>query len=107
MSIRKAKGQTAHAKMRIGERAGMSGRTAERFLKEASRKGLPPAAFGLGTPFGEFLMAKSARKRVKVYKGMVVIFNKTSDRAITCYRIPEEFEGEYEEVVKTHLGGIK
>lgn len=100
MSIRKAKGQTAHAKMRIGERAGMSGRTAERFLKDASRKGLPPAAFGLGTPFGEFLRSKSACKRVKVYKGMVVIFNKTSDRAITCYRVPEEFEREYRDVVK-------
>lgn len=100
MSIRKAKGQTAHAKMRIGERAGMSGRTAERFLKDASRKGIPPAAFGLGTPFGEFLRSKSAHKRVKVYKGMVVIFNKTSDRAITCYRVPEEFEREYRDVVK-------
>lgn len=100
MSIRKAKGQTAHAKMRIVERAGMSGRTAERFLKDASRNGLPPAAFGIGTPFGEFLRSKSACKRVKVYKGMVVIFNKTSDRAITCYRIPEEFEREYRDVVK-------
>ena len=96
--IRKAKGQTQHAHERMGERIGLKGRAADDFLRAASKKGLPPAAFGHG-PLGEFLRDKGSSKRLRVFRGVIVIFNRTSDRAITCYRIPDEFAEEYEAIV--------
>lgn len=100
MSIRKAKKQTNHALMRMSERLGLPSKDAKNFLKAASKKGLPPASFGFDTGFGSYLWTKSKLKRVRVYKGMIVIFNNTSDRAITAYKIPDEFLKEYEMTLK-------
>ena len=102
--IRKAKGQTAHALKRMAERIGMNGESATKFLRAASRKGIPPESFPDG-PLKDFLTAKQVGKRVRVHKGVVAIFNKTSDRAITAYRIPEEHMEEYEEALES--GGIR
>ena len=55
----------------------------------ASKKGCCPNQFD--GEFGEYLAKKSIVKRVKVYDNLIWIFNKTSDRLITVYPIPERF----------------
>lgn len=88
-TIRKTKKQPKHARERLRQRAGIGGkREAAAFAKGASRNGLPPERFPKGTEIREYLDSKCHGKRVKVYRGMVVILAKTSDRMITAYPIP-------------------
>lgn len=93
----KARGQkpTHHSLMRMAERCGITNRTAAtNMIRRASKMGRHIQSF----PDGElknYLLSKQHNKRVRVYKGIVFIFNKTSDRAITLYPIPNEFMEEY------------
>lgn len=57
-------------------------------------------ALGKGSDLAYYLMEKEAKrnKKAKVYEGCVYIFFSTSDRCITCYRIPERYSEEYEKI---------
>lgn len=86
---------TKHSLDRMKTRAGISNKKqAENMIKAASRKGMsiddfPPCELK------NYLLTKNSGKRVKVYKGIIYIFNKTSDRALTLYPIPEEYMEDY------------
>lgn len=92
---RRCKNQTKHSLERMGSRIGITNKkNAENMIRNASKKGLSINDF---PPCGlkDYLLTKDVGKRVKVYKGNIFIFNKTSDRAITLYPIPEEFMEDY------------
>lgn len=100
MSVRHAKRPTTHGLKRLKSRVGIkSKKVGERIILEASKGGKNIMDFPPGE-FREYLISKDHGKRVKVYKGIVFIFNKTSDRCITCYPIPKEHLEEYEQYGK-------
>lgn len=91
MSIRKAKRQTRHGLERIKTRGGITNNNqALTTIRNASKKGLSIADIEDG-PLKNYLKSKDHGKRVKLYKRYVYIFNKTSDRVITLYPLPEEY----------------
>lgn len=95
MSIRHAKNPTTHGLRRLKSRVGIKNkRVAERMIAEASRYGKSIYDFPEGE-FRDYLISKDHGKRLRVFKGIVFIFNKTSDRCITCYPIPDEHLEEY------------
>ena len=104
MSRKKAKNQTDHAMRRLEERSeiGSSKRSLEGFLKNASKSGLSLMDFESEPDLFDFILSKQRGKRVKVWKGFVVILCKTSDRAITAYKLPEEFREAYERCLALH-----
>jgi len=99
MARRKTRKQSLHAYERLNERAGMSRKQVDKLGKNASIYGRSPRSFPNGK-FRTFLESKCINKRVKVYKGLVVIMANTSNRIITAYPIPEEFMEEYEQYGK-------
>ena len=95
MSVRKAKRQTRHGLSRMNTRIGISNEEiAINTIRCASKKGMSISEFEEGA-LKDYLRTKDHGKRIKVYKGTIYIFNKTSDRVITLYPIPEEFMEEY------------
>ena len=102
---RKSKRQTTHAYQRMHERYGsQSAKEVEDFARGASKRGMPVTEFPEGTELRRFLDMKTlGRKRVKVYRGMVVILNKTSDRMITAYKLPDKYLEEYERAKKIYI----
>ena len=99
MARRKAKKQPAHAYVRLGERVGMTRKQVKDFSKQASRYGRAPEHFP-PSALRDYLLSKSYNKRVKVYKGIVVIMANTSNRIITAYPLPNELMEEYNEYGK-------
>jgi hypothetical protein len=82
--------------MRMAERIGITNeRNFKDIVKSASKKGQNPIDFPPDTEIGKFLREKDVGKRIKVYKGNVFIFNKTSINLITVYPLPEELKEEY------------
>lgn len=95
MALKKNKKQTHHGLQRMAERMGVTQKSvATKTIQNANRLGKCIQQFPDGE-FKNYLLSKQHNKRVKVYKGFVFIFNKTSDRVITLYPIPEEFKEEY------------
>jgi len=95
MGLARKQKPTHHSLLRMAERCGITNaKAATNMIRNASKLGRGIQSF----PDGElknYLLSKKHNKRVKVYKGIVFIFNKTSDRAITLYPIPNEFMEEY------------
>lgn len=87
--------QTKHAINRAKDRLGM--------CQESSIAIMMRNALGRGQcandfPPGEFknyLLCRERGKRIKVYKGKVFVFNRSSKRCITVYPVPEEHMEEY------------
>lgn len=79
-----------HAKKRCTERFGVSNKK----IKEVMMYGYPPPCFV--SPFYDFLQsvkyARGGAITVKVKDGMVVIYNKRSQRAVTVYKVPNKYE---------------
>ena len=99
-TIHKRKNPTKHSLSRMKTRAGICQESvAIRTMQNASRKGLCIADFP-DCKLKDYLKTKDKGKRVKVYKGYIYIFNKTSDRAITLYKIPDEYKEDYEKYGK-------
>ena len=102
MSIRKCKKQTIHGQLRIEQRSDISGKgNVKAFIKSASVHGFNPCDFPQG-PLSDYLTNKvrHRNKRIKVYKGFVFVFNRTSNRLITGYELPENLRPEFEEFMK-------
>lgn len=96
MSRKKSKKQTHHGLQRMAERMGVKQKSvATKTIENAVQKGKPISYFQDGL-LKKYLLSKQHNKRLKVYKGFIFIFNKTSNRVITLYPIPEEFKEEYE-----------
>ena len=56
-------------------------------------------ALGAESPLAYFMESKQASgKKVKLKGGYVYIFFSTSDRCITCYKIPDEYLEEYRQI---------
>ena len=78
------------------ERIGIYSQEAQlNLIRGASKYGLNPHDFS--GDFGSWLENKGKYKRLKVYKGYIFIFAKTSNFLYTTYKIPEEFMEEYNE----------
>ncbi len=100
MSIRKGKNQTRHGLERAKSRVGIANKhQAIVTIRNASKKGLNIADIEDGA-LKEYLKSKDHGKRVKLYKRYVYIFNKTSDRVITIYPLPDEYLEEYKKYGK-------
>lgn len=100
MGLARKQKQTRHGIIRMAERMGVnSQKQATEIIRKASKIGLDICDFPLGA-FRDYLYSKKHNKRVKVYLGFVFIFNKTSDRVITLYKIPTEYKEEYEKYGK-------
>jgi len=102
MSIRKCKKQSVHGQDRIKERCHISDDTnIKAFIKSASIHGYNPEDFEQG-PLRCYIYTKKyvRYKRIKVYKGVIFVFNRTSNRLITAYNIPDKFVEEFNEFVK-------
>ena len=78
-----------HAKERCHERFGVSNKK----IKDVMMYGYSPVAFE--GAFKNFLMSvqntRGGAVTVKVKDNMVVIYNKRSQRAITCYKVPNRY----------------
>lgn len=93
--IRHCKKQTVHGVKRLRSRVGIKNKKiALRVIIEASKSGKDISFFAPGELYN-YLKSKDRGKRIRVYNGVVYIFNKTSDRLITAYPIPEELMEEY------------
>ena len=96
MGLARKQKQTHHGIVRMAERMGINNKKiATDIIRKASQSGLDICDFPDGA-FRDYLFSKKHNKRIKVYKGFVFIFNKTSDRVITLYKIPTEYMEEYE-----------
>lgn len=100
MKINK-KQYTYHGFKRTRERTGIDDKDKKLLGSHAVRNGLnfyelPPG------PLKSYVGFKIAKKgkRVKLYRGYVFIFFKTSNRIITCYEIPERHLEEYKKIIK-------
>ena len=78
-----------HAKERCHERFGVSNKR----IKDVMMYGYSPVHFE--KPFYDFLLSvqntRGGAVTVKVKDNMVVIYNKRSQRAITCYKVPDRY----------------
>ena len=95
MARRKAKKQPQHAYDRCAERLGLSKRSVNTLAREASKYG-ESAEHIKDIEIRNYLLSKGHYKRVKYYKGIVVVFAKTSNRLITAYPLPENLIKENE-----------
>ncbi len=95
MARRKVKSHSVHAYERLSERLGMTKRQVNAFARDAVRLGKTSAQFKDGE-LKSYLESKGKYKRVKIYRGIVVIIAKTSNRLITAYPLPIELMEEYE-----------
>lgn len=87
-----------HAHLRVQQRFSQDLNKKQRreLIRNASKNGDCPADFRNGHPKIYSYLSKLSTKRVKIYRGFVFIFNKTSDRLITMYELPEEYTEEYQ-----------
>jgi len=99
MARRKIKTHSYHAYKRLSERLGLDKRETNDFARNARRLGKSSAHFQDGK-LKTYLESKGKYKRVKVYRGVVVIMAKTSNRLITAYPLPNELREEYEQYDK-------
>ena len=77
-----------HAYQRAAQRLGLYRDEAYRLVNEAWSAGKAAEDLEDG-PLKDYLMRKSLRKKVRLYKDTVFIFNKTSKTCITMYKLPE------------------
>ena len=78
-----------HAYQRASERLGLHRQEAERLVKEAWTAGKTYNELEDG-PLKNYVYHKSRKKKVKVYKDTIFIFNKTSKTCITMYKVPNK-----------------
>lgn len=92
---------TYHGFQRAEERTGIDDRDKKRLGSYAVRNGIDFCQIPPG-PLRSYVGFKIAQKgkRVKLYRGYVFIFFKTSNRIITCYEIPKRHLAEYNELKK-------
>ena len=87
-----------HAKKRCMERFGISNKR----IKDVMMYGYSPVHFD--GAFRTFLLSVQGTRggavTVKVKDGMIVIYNKRSQRAITCYKVPDRYMPWEEYLVK-------
>lgn len=102
MAKTKCKKQTFHGMMRARERGNMPSRVAKDFISSASKRGFSfndlPEGELKDYVFGKFIYRQ---KRVKIYKGYIFIFNRTSNRLITMYPIPDNLVEEFNSFAAT------
>ena len=77
-----------HAYQRAAERLGLHKAEADRLVKEAFTAG--KQAHELEGPYKTFLMFKGAFKKLKIYKDIVFVFNKTNRACITMYPLSQK-----------------
>lgn len=87
MSRTKVK-NTHHAIVRAHQRTNLSKKQTLNMIKEAQRSGLCEGNLPHG-PIRNYLRSKGKRKRIKLYKDYIFVFNKTSTSCITLYRLPD------------------
>lgn len=94
---------TYHGFQRTEERTGIEDRDKKRLGSYAVRNGIDFCQIPPG-PLRSYVGFKIAQKgkRVKLYRGYVFIFFKTSNRIITCYEIPKRHLTEYNELKKKY-----
>lgn len=88
MSKRKVKNRQ-HALDRGKNRLGFNKKQLHQLIKEAHFAGLTYDHLPQGK-VRDFIESKNATKQVKLYKGIVFVFNKTSTSCITLYPLPKE-----------------
>ena len=106
MSIRKCKRQGIHGQNRLRQRSNIKDdKNIKAFIRSASMHGFNPCDFPEDGQLYIYINNKerARHKRIKVYKGFVFVFNRTSNRLITAYRLPEELTTEFEEFIKHKL----
>ena len=77
-----------HAYQRAAERLGLHKAEADRLVKEAFTAG--KQAHELDGPYKTFLMFKGDFKKLKIYKDIVFVFNKTNRACITMYPLSQK-----------------
>ena len=102
-----------HAFERASERLGLYKKEAERLIKEAWTAGKQYHELE-GGPIKSYLATKGHRKKIKVYKDIVFVFNKTSGTCITMYKLPtkilekeKELKMKKSKVVRSKYLGLK
>lgn len=92
---------TKHGIERIKERTDISKHDLKMLSKYAIKNGMNLQDIPPG-PFKSYVGYKvhKENKRIKIYRGYVFIFFKTSYRLITCYPIPEKHIDEYNKIIK-------
>lgn len=101
MSIRKCKRQGIHGQKRLKQRSEIKdNKNINAFIRSASIHGFNPCDFPEGQ-LSTYINNKerAKHKRIKVYKGFIFVFNRTSNRLITAYKLPNEFILEFEEFI--------
>jgi len=82
---------TFHSYNRTFERLGIYKKAATKLMKEAQRYGKTAGQLPLG-PIRDYLESKGTFKRVKLYRGIIFVFNKNSTSCLTAYPLPEEIK---------------
>lgn len=90
---------SSHSINRARERSNLSKRKTNSLMKEASKYGLSYDHLPEG-PLREYIRKRSYFKRVKLYKGHVFVFAKTSTACITMYPVDPQVLMEQEEFDK-------
>lgn len=93
MARRRAKRQSNHAYVRCAERLGLTKREVNLLAREASKYGKSAEQVEDGK-LKKYLLGKGRYKRVKLYKGIVVVIAKSSNRLITAYPLPKYLQKE-------------
>lgn len=88
MARRRAKRQSKHAYVRCAERLGLTKHDVNILAREASKYGKSAEQVEDET-IKHYLLTKGRYKRVKLYKGIVVVIAKSSNRLITAYPLPK------------------
>lgn len=96
MSLKHSNNYTKHSLQRLIERSQF---THVNTIKKASKAGYPINCFKKYPNFYKWLSSIAPYKRVKVYKGLIFIFNNTSDRCITVYPIKDRYLLDYNDYI--------